>query len=120
MLAVALWIAATVAMFLFDTKSRWFWLSDFLLIAGFCPLLFYWRPSWPWFGFGVCNIVIAIELLVLPFVPLSKLPSWLVPTSRHIIEHHSFVPWFLLGVLSIIYGTIRAIKNLVLWLGVKR
>jgi hypothetical protein len=116
MLATALWIAGTVAMFLFNKGSKWLWLSDFLLICGFWPLLYYCRPSWPWLIFGVTNIVIAVEIAMLAVLPTNALPLSMRSIRQHITEHHCLGPWLWLGLASIFYGTIRAIKNTFLWL----
>jgi hypothetical protein len=116
MLATALWLAATVAMFLFDKESRWFWLPDVLMICGFWPLLYFFRPSWPWLVFGVGCLLIAVEISACAFMSPAKLPTPLLPVRQHIIQHHILDPWLLLGLASILYGIIRAIKNAVLWL----
>jgi hypothetical protein len=114
MLAAALWIASAVALFLFGKESRLLWLSDTLLICGSWPLLYYWSPSWPWITFGICNMVLGLEIAMLDIMPPGALPDYMMPLQRHILEHHQLVPWLVLGLISILYGIGRAIKNLVL------
>jgi hypothetical protein len=114
MLAAALWIASAVTLFLFGKGSRLLWLSDTLLICGSWPLLYYWTPSWPWITFGICNLVLGIEIAILAVIPASGFPAYMIPVQRHILEHHQLVPWLLLGLISILYGIGRATKNLVL------
>ncbi len=113
-LSAFLWVAGAAAMFFIDSKSKCPWLPDFLLLVGFCPLLFYWRPSWPWFLFGILNIVIGVELSLARLLPLTAFPSYLLAVRQYLIEHHPIDPWLLVGLTSILYGVLRLVKNLVL------
>lgn len=138
-LSAVLWILGFALAFVIPAESPFMWVPDALLLIGFFPLLILWKPSWPWFVFGVLNVVIGFVLLVAFYIPADTLTSEMAKAHQqmvetkspyadvfsatsaqqmahvhtHLAKQHSPWTWMLIGVISVIYGIVRMIKNIV-------
>jgi len=115
-----IWTASFILTFVIPGGSPQIWVPDTLLLLGFVPLLFVWKPAWPWLVFGFCNIGIGFVLAVTPFLDDSLLPGEMPAVRRHLAEFHVPLVWVLLGAASIVYGLVRLAKSLVSWLLARR
>jgi len=144
--SAALWVVGFLLLLVVPAGSPFVWVSDALLLLGFFPLLILWKPSWPWLVFGVLNIVIGFVLLVATYLPVESLTSEMAKARQqlveqkspyaavfsetsaqqmahvhtHVIKQHSSWTWMIFGVISVIYGLIRAVKNAVKWVAQKK
>lgn len=144
--SAVLWILGFALAFVIPAQSPFMWVPDALLLVGFLPLLYLWKPSWPWIVFGVLNIVIGFVLLVATFLPVESLTSemgkarqqleaakspyaavfsttsaeQMANVHRHLAKQHSPWTWMLVGVFSTAYGFIRMLKNSIKWLAAKK
>ena len=141
-----LWILGFALAFVIPAESPLMWVPDALLLIGFLPLLFFWKPSWPWLVFGILNVVIGFVLLVGNFIPVNTLTTemkkaeaqltaqkspyasvfsetsaeQMAHVHTHLVKQHSPWTWMLVGVFSTIYGIVRMIKNLIKWAAKKK
>lgn len=141
-----LWILGFALAFVIPAESPLMWVPDALLLIGFLPLLFFWKPSWPWLVFGILNVVIGFVLLVGTFIPVNTLTTemkkaeaqltaqkspyasvfsetsaeQMAHVHTHLVKQHSPWTWMLVGVFSTIYGIVRMIKNLIKWAAKKK
>lgn len=141
-----LWILGFALAFVIPAESPLMWVPDALLLIGFLPLLFFWKPSWPWLVFGILNVVIGFVLLVGTFIPVNTLTTemkkaeaqltaqkspyasvfsetsaeQMAHVHTHLVKQHSPWTWMLVGVFSTIYGIVRMIKNLIKWTAKKK
>ncbi|HEY9788376.1 MAG TPA: hypothetical protein V6D17_23505 [Candidatus Obscuribacterales bacterium] len=119
--SAVLWVAGFALAFVIPPRTPFIWVPDFLLLIGFIPLLWVWRPSWPWIVFGVLNVIIGFVLLVAFYLPDGDLPRQeMVTLRRHLAEYHSPYTWMLTGIGATVYGFIRMIKNIVLWVKARK
>lgn len=118
-LSMLLWVVGFV--FLFSLAGTpLIWLSDALLLLGFWPLLFVWRAGWTWLVFGLLNIFISFMLELTKFITLDKLEKTLPPETqaaflagqKHLAESHPFMPWFFIGIFSVLFGTFRVVRTI--------
>jgi len=116
LVSMILWILGFALAFVFPTGSPWIWVPDALLLAGFFPLLFAWKPGWPWVVFGLLNVVIGFFLLVAFYMQSNQFTPEMVAVRNHLAEKHSPFTWMFFGVVSTIYGAIRMIKNLIIFI----
>jgi hypothetical protein len=117
-----------------------------MLLIGFWPLFYFWRPGWHWVIFGVCNIFVGMCLEVMAFLPDSAfteglsgvrqvlvqqhsplaslsdadLSRQLIMMRNHLTQQHSAYAWAIIGFISTIYGIVRMIKSLLRWLRNRR
>lgn len=105
------WTAGFFLAFVIPGGSPYLWLPDTLLLAGFVPLLLVWRPIWPWFVFGVCNVVIGFVLAVAQYLPDADLPRDLPKVRQHLAEFHVPLIWILFGIGSLAYGVLSLIGS---------
>lgn len=141
-----LWILGFGLAFVIPSSSPYMWVPDALLLIGFWPLLYFWKPSWPLFVFGVLNVIIGFTLLVASYIPVEKLTEEMhtahvqmeltkspyasvfsdesakqvALVHRHVAEQHSPWTWMIIGILSALYGIVRMIKNIVKWIAAKK
>lgn len=115
-LSALLWTAGFFLAFVIAPSSPYIWLPDFLLLAGFFPLLMIWKPAWPWIVFGVCNVFIGFVLEVAKFLPDRELPPEVRLVRGHLAQYHEPMTWMFVGVVSVIYGLVRLIKGTMRWL----
>lgn len=144
--SAVLWVLGFGLAFVIPSSSPWMWLPDALLLIGFWPLLYFWKPSWPILVFGILNVIIGFTLLVASFIPVEKLTEEMhtahtqmvltkspyasafsdetakqvAAVHRHVAEQHSPWTWMIIGVLSTIYGIGRMIKNIIKWIAAKK
>src|SRR5215475_5425128 len=88
-----IWVIAFLLIFVVPKGSPYIWVSDALLLIGFWPLLFIWRPGWPWLLFGICNIAIGFLLLIAVYLPDSNFTPQMVAVKKHIADAHSPFTW---------------------------
>lgn len=114
-----LWTVGFVLLFALK-GSPWIWLSDTFLLLGFWPLLFVWKAGWPWIVFGTLNVVISFLLELTQQITVDmmggRLPPPLMATflegQKHLGENHGFVPWFIIGILSALFGLFRVCRTI--------
>ena len=137
-----MWVLGFALAFVIPKESKLIWVPDAMLLIGFWPLLYAWRPGWPSVVFGVLNILIGVSLEIMAFLPdtaftegLSSvrvvlaqqhsplaalsdtdLARQLVAVRNHMTEQHSALAWTLIGIVSTIFGVIRMIRHLIRWL----
>ncbi len=114
--SAVIWTASFFLSFVIPPGSPLIWVPDTLLLLGFVPLLFIWKPAWPWLVFGFCNIGIGFVLAVTPFLDDSLLPGELPKVRQHLAEFHVPLVWILLGAASVLYGLVRLVRGLISWL----
>ena len=112
-LSAIIWATSFFLSFVLTGKSPYLWVPDALLLLGFAPLLFAWRPAWPFFVFGILNVLIGFVLELVKVMPDSDLPLEIQPVKHHLATMHVGIVWILSGAISIIYGAIRLTKNFV-------
>ncbi len=110
-LSTLFWIAGFLLLFIIPVSSPLIWLSDLLLLIGFFPILLAWRPAWTWLLFGVCNLFIGAVLELAKFLPDQSFPVELRLVRAHMADYHCPVVWLFVGLIAIIYGSVRLIKN---------
>jgi hypothetical protein len=144
--SAVLWILGFALAFVFPSDSPFMWVPDALLLIGFFPLLIFWKPSWPWLVFGFLNVVIGFILLVASFLPVETLTTEMAKARQqlteakspyasvfsetsteqmahvhtHLAKQHSPWTWMIVGIISVIYGIVRMIKNTIKWAAAKR
>lgn len=144
--SAVLWILGFALAFVIPAENPLMWVPDALLLIGFFPLLFFWKPSWPWLVFGILNVVIGFVLLVGTFIPVDTLTTemkkareqltaqkspyasvfsetsteQMAHVHTHLVKQHSPWTWMLVGVFSTIYGIVRMIKNMIKWAAKKK
>jgi hypothetical protein len=106
------WVAGIVASFLIKPNSNIIYLPDALLLLGFVPLFYHWRFSWPWFVFGGFNFAIGVFLEAIRYIDDGLFPAPLVVAKHHLAEYHPSITWWVVGLLAILFGAARLIKNL--------
>lgn len=114
--ACVIWLVSFALSFAIPAGSAYIWLPDFLLLLGFVPLLVSYKPSWTWFVFGVGNVVIGFVLETAKHMPDNILPDYARPVQDNLNQMHVSMIWIRVGLLSIIYGLIRLLKNISIWL----
>lgn len=144
--SAVLWIVGFALAFVIPADNPLMWVPDALLLIGFFPLLFFWKPSWPWLVFGVSNIIIGFVLLVGTFIPVDTLTTemnkareqliaqkspyvsffseastqQMAHVHTHLVKQHSPWTWMIIGIASTIYGIIRMVKNMIKWAAKKK
>jgi hypothetical protein len=109
------WVVGFVLTFAIPAGNRFVWLGDALLLIGFWPLLWLWRPSWPWMIFGVLNMAIGFLLEVAYFLPDTTFTYEMKVVRNHLKEQHSAITWILIGFVSTVFGLIRAVRQIWSW-----
>jgi len=144
--SAVLWIVGFALAFVIPADNPLIWIPDALLLIGFFPLLFFWKPSWPWLVFGILNVIIGFVLLVGTFIPVDTLTgemkkareqltaqnspyasvfsetstAQMAQVHTHLVKQHSPWTWMLIGVFSTVYGLVRMIKNIFKWAAKKK
>lgn len=120
-LSVVLWVAGFLLAFVIKPGHELIWLPDALLLLGFFPLLWIWRPGWPWLVFGILNFAIGAILIVVYYLSDNALPKKdMIEVKHHLDAYHSSFTWMWIGAFATAYGIFRMTKNLVLWVKEKR
>jgi hypothetical protein len=107
-------VLSIVASFSIPSNSPFIWVPDFILLAGFLPLLWICPYSLVWIAFGIMNLLIGFFLLLLTNIPNSALPASSISIKKHLEEFHPCWTWMLLGLLVTICGSVRLIINVYL------
>lgn len=118
-LSMFLWVVGFILLFALK-GSPMIWLSDALLLLGFWPLLFVYRAGWTWLVFGLLNIVISFVLELTKFITPDMMEKRLSPDTmaaflagqKHLGESHPFMPWFFIGIFSVLFGTFRVVRTI--------
>ena len=113
--STVLWILGFVLPFMLPPKSKLIWLSDTLLLIGFWPLLWLWKPGWPWVVFGVLNVIVGGLLQIAFCLDAKYFPAEMLGVRQHLIDQHLPLSWMLIGVISIIVGAVRMSMSLARW-----
>lgn len=117
LLSIVLWVVGLGLAFVVPPKSPYIWVPDALLLAGFWPLLYIWRPGWPWLVFGLMNVGIGMILLIASFVKDEDFPSQqLVPMNHHLRDYHAPFTWMYIGLFSIAFGLVRMARHFIAWI----
>ena len=111
--ACVLWLLSIACSFLIAPSSPFIWVPDFILLAGFLPLLWICPFSLVWIAFGLLTGFIGFFLLLLTNIPESALPASSHAIKKHLAEFHPCWTWMLLGAFVTICGTIRLLLNTV-------
>jgi hypothetical protein len=126
-----LWVVAFILLFVIPGGSKFIWLSDFLLLLGFFPLLWVYPAGWTWLIFGILNTFIGLMLFIGYYLP--NLSSDVETMRGHFSQIGYFMPsgaevekmrqmlqsshpawvWVVLGLVCTIFGAFRMIKNTV-------
>jgi uncharacterized membrane protein YfcA len=114
--ATILWVAGFAILFIIPAKSPFIWLSDFLLLLGFWPLLWIWRPGWPWIIFGVLNMAIGFFLEIAYALPDTNFTPEMKIVRNHLHDMHSSLTWILVGFVSALFGVFRTNKQIWQWI----
>lgn len=114
-----LWVLGFALAFVIPARSPFGWLPDGMLLVGFFPLLYAWKPGWPWVVFGVLNTIIGFLLLVAFYIPDTNFTNDMIIVRKHLAEQHSPFTWMTVGILSIIFGSIRMAVHLFQWIKAK-
>ena len=110
-----MWVVSFALLFVLKPDNPWVWTSDTLLLAGFWPLLFAWRPGWTWLIFGVLNMVIGFLLEVAHHLPAEHFPPAALPLREHVLAMHPMMVWLIIGFLSAVFGLFRIARTIIVW-----
>ena len=114
--STVLWILGFVLTFTVRAGNPFVWLGDALLLIGFWPLLWVWRPGWPWIIFGLLNMAIGFLLEIAYHLPTDTFTNEMILVRNHLRDHHSVITWILIGAVSTIFGFVRTFKQIYGWL----
>lgn len=114
--ACVIWLVGFVLSFVVKPGSPDVGWPDFLLLAGFLPLLVSYKPIWPWFVFGVGNVIIGFVLAMAHFISGEIFPSSVLPVKDHLDQMHVPIIWILFGFFAIACGVLRLLKKLIVYL----
>jgi hypothetical protein len=117
--STVLWVVGFALDFVIPAKTRFTWVPDFLLLIGFWPLLWIWRPGWPWIIFGVLNIAIGFLLEMAYQMPDTNFTTEMKIVLNHMRNMHSSLTWIIIGFISAVFGVIRTIKQIWTWVAAK-
>jgi hypothetical protein len=114
--STVLWILGFALAFVVPAGSPFGWVPDGMLLVGFWPLLYAWRPGWPWLVFGILNVIIGFLLLVAAYIPVTNFTPEMIIVRKHLAEQHSPFTWMTIGIVSTIFGVTRMTTHLIVWL----
>jgi hypothetical protein len=114
-LSTVLWVLGIILTFAIPIGSPFIFLGDALLLLGFWPLLWLWRPGWPWIIFGVLNIFIGFFLEIAYVLPDTTFTYEMKVVRNHLRDQHSAITWMLIGAVSAIYGVGLTTKQIYDW-----
>jgi len=114
--ATILWVLGFLLTCLLPPRSTFVWLGDALLLIGFWPLLWIWRPGWPWLVFGVLNTAIGCLLAIAPYLPETNFTHEMIVVRNHLRDSHSALTWMFIGIISAVVGLVRMICHLCQWI----
>ena len=114
--STVLWILGFGLAFVIPARSPFGWVPDGMLLVGFFPLLYAWRPGWPWVVFGVLNTVVGFLLLIAFYIPDTNFTNEMIIVRKHLAEQHSPFTWMTIGIASTIFGIVRMTIHLFQWI----
>jgi hypothetical protein len=120
MVSTVLWILGFALAFVVPASSPFGWVPDGMLLLGFFPLLYAWKPGWPWLVFGILNMVIGFLLLVAAYIPDDNFTRDMIIVRKHLAEQHSPFTWMTIGLILGIFGVFRMAKHLYEWIRARR
>jgi len=113
--STVLWVLGFALAFVIPARSPFGWIPDGMLLVGFFPLLYAWRPGWPWVVFGVLNTIIGFLLLIAFYIPDTNFTNDMIIVRKHLAEQHSPFTWMTIGIVSTIFGMARMSLHLFQW-----
>ncbi|CAN5614861.1 hypothetical protein BH10CYA1_BH10CYA1_12860 [soil metagenome] len=117
--STVLWILGFALAFVVPANSPFGWVPDGMLLVGFFPLLYAWKPGWPWVVFGVLNTIVGFLLLVAFYIPDTNFTADMIMVRKHLAEQHSPFTWMTIGIMSTIFGMVRMAVHLFQWIKAK-
>jgi hypothetical protein len=117
--STVLWILGFALAFVIPARSPFGWVPDGMLLIGFFPLLYAWKPGWPWVVFGVLNVIVGFLLLVAFYIPDDNFTRDMIIVRKHLAEQHSPYTWMVIGIASTIFGVVRMSIHLFQWIKAK-
>lgn len=117
--STVLWILGFALAFVVPANSPFGWVPDGMLLVGFFPLLYAWKPGWPWVVFGVLNTIVGFLLLVAFYIPDTNFTRDMIIVRKHLAEQHSPYTWMVIGIMSTIFGMVRMAIHLFQWIRLK-
>jgi len=127
-IATVLWVVGFILTFAIPAGSPFVFLGDALLLIGFWPLLWLWRPGWPWIIFGLLNIFIGFWLQIAYVLPDSLFlenpvpgadPHHVIAVRNHLRDQHSAITWIIIGFLSTVFGVGKTGFDIWSWFAAK-
>lgn len=118
--ATVLWIISIILTCTIPAGTRFVFLGDALLLIGFFPLLWVWRPGWPWIVFGLLNIFIGFFLEIAYQLPEQTFTPEMIAVRNHLRDQHNALTWMLLGFGSFVFGLVRTIRQIIGWVSQRR
>lgn len=113
--STVLWVLGFALAFVIKPGPQ-IWIPDTLLLLGFCPLLWVFKPGWPWIVFGVLNCVIGFFLELMVFIPDATFTNEMKIVRQHLAEQHCAIAWILIGLASTVVGIIRTARDIFVFL----
>jgi len=110
--STVLWILGFVLCFVIPAGSRYIWVPDALLLLGFCPFLWFFRPGWPWIIFGLLNMSVGFILELMIFIPDVTFTQEMKLVRKHLAEQHSAITWIIIGFISVLLGVVRTVCDI--------
>jgi hypothetical protein len=110
--ATILWVLGFLLTCILPPRSTFVWTGDALLLIGFWPLLWIWRPGWPWLVFGVLNLAIGCILEISYYIDASTFTKEMIVVRDHLRDSHSALTWMFIGIISAVVGIVRMIRHL--------
>ena len=117
--ATILWVLGFLLTCFLPPRSTFVWTGDALLLIGFWPLLWIWRPGWPWLVFGLLNLAIGFILEIAFVLPETSFTKEMIAVRNHLHDSHSALTWMFIGIISAIVGLVRMIRHLSQWIAAK-
>jgi hypothetical protein len=114
-LSTVLWVLGIILTFAVPIGSPFIFLGDALLLIGFWPLLWLWKPGWPWIIFGLLNVFIGFFLEIAYVLPETNFTYEMKVVRNHLRDQHSAITWILIGAVSAIYGVVLTAKQIYDW-----
>lgn len=116
-ISTVLWLVSIALAFLIHAGEPLIWLPDFLLLAGFVPLLWLWRIPILTLLFGLSNFAIGAFILLLASFEPGTFPKESLPMLNHLTTMHSWQAWMAVGLVTSIWGLVTLVMQIVRWVG---
>lgn len=119
-ISTVLWLLSIALAFLIHAGQPLIWLPDFLLLAGFVPLLWLWRIPVLTLLFGISNFAIGAFILLLASFEPGTFPKESLPMLDHLTTMHCWQAWMAVGIVTSLWGLVTLVMQIVSWLKKKR